>query len=126
MFFELAVLRRLEFDGWEGVSLDSFHGRTSLDGNAHGSSPGVLPPAANKLYERIIAPKGGRASGAFDVMHGGTGKPSFSSIGVRKVRQTEMRPRASMPRSLSVYRRTTSSSFRRSTTDILVAAAQHH
>jgi len=36
MFFELAVLRGLEVDGCDGVSLDSFLGRKSLDGNAHG------------------------------------------------------------------------------------------
>jgi len=39
--------------------------------------PGDLSPAANKLYERIIAPKGGRASGAFDLMAWRDGQTIF-------------------------------------------------
>jgi hypothetical protein len=68
MFGELAVLRWLEVDGWEGVWLDTFHGRKNWRGMPTVSSPVALPPSAHMLYDRIVAENGGRASGAFDVM----------------------------------------------------------
>ena len=68
MFGELAVLRWLEVDGWEGVWLDTFHGRKNWRGMPTASSPVALPAPARALYDRIVAENGGRASGAFDVM----------------------------------------------------------
>jgi hypothetical protein len=68
MFGELAVLRWLEVDGWEGVWLDTVHGRKAWRQMPTVGFPVVLPPAAKALYDRIVAANGGRASGAFDVM----------------------------------------------------------
>jgi hypothetical protein len=68
MFGELAVLRWLEVDGWEGVWVDTFHGRKFWRDMPTRSAPVALPPAARSLYDRIVAANGGRASGFFDVM----------------------------------------------------------
>lgn len=68
MFGELAVLRWLEVDGWQGVWLDTFHGRKNWREMPTVSSPVTLPPVARALYDRIVAENGGRASGTFDVM----------------------------------------------------------
>jgi hypothetical protein len=68
MFGELAVLRWLETDGWEGVWLDTFHGRKAWRDMPTRGLPVALPPSARALYDRIVAQNGRRASGAFDVM----------------------------------------------------------
>ena len=68
MFGELAVLRWLEVDGWEGVWLDTIHGRKAWRQMPTVSSPVMLPVYARTLYDRIVDANGGRASGAFDVM----------------------------------------------------------
>jgi hypothetical protein len=68
MFGELAVLRWLEVDGWEGVWLDTFHGRKAWRQMPTAAASVVLPPNAQALYDRIVRANGGRASGTFDVM----------------------------------------------------------
>lgn len=68
MFGELAVLRWLEVDGWEGAWLDTFHARKAWREMPNKAFPIMLPPTAQALYDRITAANGGRASGAFDVM----------------------------------------------------------
>lgn len=68
MFGELAVLRWLEVDGWEGVWVDTFHGRKFWNAMPTVSAPVMLPPGARALYDRIVSRNGGRASGTFDVM----------------------------------------------------------
>ena len=68
MFGELAVLRWLEVDGWEGVWLDTSHGRKSWRLMPTVASPVTLPANAQALYDRIVRANSGRASGAFDVM----------------------------------------------------------
>lgn len=68
MFGELAVLRWLEVDGWEGAWLDTFHGRKAWRQMPTVAAPIALPPNAQALYDRIVGANGGRASGAFDVM----------------------------------------------------------
>ncbi len=68
MFGELAVLRWLNVDGWDGVWVDTFHGRKFWREMPHVSSPVLLPLPAQALYDRIVAENGGKASGAFDVM----------------------------------------------------------
>jgi len=68
MFGELALLRWLEVDGWDGVWLDTVHDRKNWRHMPTRSSPVTLPPPAQALYDRIVAANGGRASGAFDVM----------------------------------------------------------
>lgn len=68
MFGELAILRWLEKDGWDGVWMDTFHGAKFWKAMPHKSLPVVLPPAARALYDAIKAVNGGKASGAFDVM----------------------------------------------------------
>lgn len=68
MFGELAVLRWLEVDGWEGAWLDTFHGRKAWRQMPTVAAPIPLPAGAQALYDRIVRANGGRASGAFDVM----------------------------------------------------------
>jgi hypothetical protein len=68
MFGELAVLRWLDVDGWDGVWLDTVHDRKNWRHMPTRSSPVMLPPPAQALYNRIVEANGGRASGAFDVM----------------------------------------------------------
>ena len=68
MFGELAILRWLEKDGWEGVWVDTFHGGKFWRAMPHKSSPVRLPPDAQALYDRIKQKNDGKASGAFDVM----------------------------------------------------------
>lgn len=68
MFGELAVLRWLEVDGWEGVWLDTFHARKAWREMPTRGDPVELPPAARVRYDAIVAANGGRASGSFDVM----------------------------------------------------------
>ncbi|MDB4890062.1 MAG: hypothetical protein JWL61_1917 [Gemmatimonadetes bacterium] len=68
MFGELAVLRWLEADGWEGVWLDTAHDRKNWRHMPTRSAPVTLPSPPQSLYDRIIEANGGRASGAFDVM----------------------------------------------------------
>jgi hypothetical protein len=68
MFGELAVLRWLEVDGWEGVWLDTVHGRKAWRQMPTVAFPVRLPPAAQALYDRVVTANRGTASGAFDVM----------------------------------------------------------
>lgn len=68
MFGELAVLRWLEVDGWEGVWLDTVHARRQWREMPHRATPVPLPAARQALYDAIVAANGGRASGSFDVM----------------------------------------------------------
>ena len=68
MFGELAIVRWLEKDGWEGVWMDTFHGAKFWKGMPHKSQPVALPAAARALYDAIRSANGGKASGTFDVM----------------------------------------------------------
>lgn len=68
MFGELAVLRWLEVDGWDGVWLDTANGRKAWRDMPTRDAPVALPPDKQALYDRIVAANGGRASGTFDVM----------------------------------------------------------
>ena len=68
MFGELAVLRWLEVDGWDGVWLDTTHARRFWRDMPTRSDPVALPPREQKLYDEIVAANDGRASGSFDVM----------------------------------------------------------
>jgi hypothetical protein len=80
LFGELAVLRWLEKDGWEGVWVDTFHSsRTEKlywKGLLDRTAPCSLPPKAKKLYEKIMSnhPKDG---GFFDVFAWRKGKFLF-------------------------------------------------
>jgi hypothetical protein len=70
LFGELAVLRWLKKDGWDGVWVDTFHSRGQKKlfwkGLPDRSSPCVLPAKAEAMYKKIVAvhPKDG---GFFDV-----------------------------------------------------------
>ncbi len=68
MFGELAIVRTLEQDGWEGVWVDTFHGRKFWRAMPHRSAPVRLPPPARARYDAVVAANGGRASGFFDVL----------------------------------------------------------
>ena len=78
MFGELAILRWLEKDGWDGVWVDTFHGGKFWRAMPHTSSPVRLPPNAQSVVDRIKAANGVKSSGAFDVMppiRTATGRP---------------------------------------------------
>lgn len=74
LFGELAVLRLLEQDGWHGVWVDTFHSRGSRKlfwtDMPHRSAPFDMAqaPRADRLYRDIVAARGGKAWGFFDVM----------------------------------------------------------
>jgi hypothetical protein len=68
MFGELAVLRWLEVDGWDGAWLDTVHDRKCWHGMPTRDNPVQLPPPAQALYKRIVIANRHRASGTFDVM----------------------------------------------------------
>jgi hypothetical protein len=74
LFGELAILRCLQKDGWDGVWVDAFHdkGRHKLfwQGMPHSTEPYDLTraPHAWQMYRRIVELNGGRASGFFDVL----------------------------------------------------------
>jgi hypothetical protein len=68
MFGELAIMRWLERDGWEGVWVDTSHGGKFWKAMPHKSSPVRLPPAARATFDAIRRANGGKGSGAFDVM----------------------------------------------------------
>jgi hypothetical protein len=70
LFGELAILRYLQMDGWDGVWVDTFHGRvngklfwSSMPPNGFGS----LTEEAMSIYNRIVQTNGGKSSGFFDV-----------------------------------------------------------
>lgn len=68
MFGELAVLRWLEVDGWQGVWVDTGHGRKLWHDMPTRAIPVALPAAQQTIHDRIVAANGGRAGGFFDVM----------------------------------------------------------
>lgn len=68
MFGELAIVRWLERDDWEGVWVDTFHGGKFWRAMPHKSSPVKLPAPAQATFDAIKRANEGKASGAFDVM----------------------------------------------------------
>jgi len=68
MFGELALLRWLEVDGWQGVWVDTGHGRKLWREMPTRATPVTLPPAQQTLHDQIVAANGGRAGGFFDIM----------------------------------------------------------
>ena len=80
LFGELAVLRWLEKDGWEGVWVDTFHSSSTeklfWKGLPDRTAPSPLPPKAKKLYEKIMS-NHPRDGGFFDVLAWRNGKFLF-------------------------------------------------
>jgi hypothetical protein len=74
LFGELAVLRWLQKDGWDGVWVDTFHdrgkGKLFWQGMPHATAPYDLSttPHARDIYDEILAIRGGKAGGFFDVL----------------------------------------------------------
>jgi hypothetical protein len=74
LFGELAILRYLEMDGWDGVWVDAFHSRGGQTPFWQGMPDRVEPfdlsqiPHAYELYCRILEIRQGRAGGFFDVL----------------------------------------------------------
>ena len=74
LFGELAVLRWLQKDGWNGVWVDTFHdrgkGKLFWQKMPVDSEPYDLSgaPKAKDIYNRILEIRGGRAGGFFDVL----------------------------------------------------------
>jgi hypothetical protein len=80
LFGELAILRYLQMDGWQGVWVDTFHGRgkkkilwSGLPPNGYGN----LSADAETLYDNIVQANNGRSSGFFDVFAWKNGKFVF-------------------------------------------------
>ncbi len=70
LFGELAILRYLQMDGWQGVWVDTFHGRGKKKVLWSGMPPnsfGTLSPDAELLYDQIVQANDGKSSGFFDV-----------------------------------------------------------
>ncbi len=70
LFGELAILRYLQMDGWDGVWVDTFHGRGRkkvLWSNLPPDGYGRLTEEAEKLYDMIVQANDGKSSGFFDV-----------------------------------------------------------
>ena len=70
LFGELAILRYLQMDGWDGVWIDTFHGRGRRKvfwSNLPPSGHGILSVEAESLYDKIIVANSGKSSGFFDV-----------------------------------------------------------
>lgn len=70
IFGELALLRYLQKDGWDGVWVDAFHSRgnnkkfwSSLSDRGQAS----LPTHAQELFNKILSKNDGKISGFFDV-----------------------------------------------------------
>ncbi len=74
LFGELAIVRLLQKDGWGGVWVDTFHSSAQhqlfWDDMPHRAAPFGLQqvPLARGIYDRIVAARGGRRGGFFDVL----------------------------------------------------------
>jgi hypothetical protein len=80
LFGELAILRYLQMDGWQGVWVDTFHGRgrkkvlwSGMPPNGHGN----LSSDAETLYDNIVQVNHGKSLGFFDVFAWKNGKSVF-------------------------------------------------
>lgn len=70
LFGELAILRYLQMDGWDGVWVDTFHGKGKKKvfwSNLPPNGMGKLTIEAEKLYDSIVQANEGKSSGFFDV-----------------------------------------------------------
>jgi hypothetical protein len=69
LFGELAILRYLQKDGWNGVWVDTFHGRGKklFWNNLPPEGKASLADEATFLYDKIVTSNAGKASGFFDV-----------------------------------------------------------
>ena len=70
LFGELAILRYLQMDGWDGVWVDTFHGRGTKKvvwSNLPPNGFGKLTVEAENLYDSIVQANDGKSSGFFDV-----------------------------------------------------------
>jgi hypothetical protein len=71
LFGELAILRYLQMDGWNGVWVDTFHSRGKKKvvwSNMPPDGHGKLTTAADKLFDEIVETNHGKSSGFFDVL----------------------------------------------------------
>jgi len=70
LYGELAILRYLEKDGWNGVWVDTFHSRGKRKVVWSGMPPdgkGELSKDATLLFNQIVDKNDGKSSGFFDV-----------------------------------------------------------
>ena len=70
VFGELAILKCLQKDGWEGVWVDTFHGHGKTKVFWSDMPPkniGTIPKHAELLYDKIVEKNNGKSSGFFDV-----------------------------------------------------------
>jgi hypothetical protein len=80
LFGELAILRYLQMDGWQGVWVDTFHRRGKKNVLWSDLPPigyGTLSPNAEILYNNIVQANDGKSSGFFDVFAWKNGKFVF-------------------------------------------------
>ena len=70
LFGELAILRYLQKDGWDGVWVDTFHSRGKKKVVWSAMPPegaGTMSKGAEELFDQIVEKNGGKSSGFFDV-----------------------------------------------------------
>jgi len=80
LFGELAILKYLQKDGWDGVWIDTFHGRGKKKvfwSGMHPNGRGKLTKGAEKIYNKIIKANNRKSSGFFDVFAWKNGKYIF-------------------------------------------------
>jgi len=65
LFGELAILRLLQKDGWDGVWVDTYHDKF-WTGLPDRTVPCSLPAKAQEIYDKIVA-KHGKYGGFFDI-----------------------------------------------------------
>ena len=74
VFAELAILRLLEKDGYEGVWVDTYRRRFR---DAMPPAVCELPAQAREIYDRIVTANGGKRGGCWDVLAWKNGKYLF-------------------------------------------------
>lgn len=67
LFGELAILKYLHKDGWNGVWTDNYCKCFWSEMPYVDTKPAKLPPHARQLYDMILIKNGGKTSGFFDV-----------------------------------------------------------
>ncbi len=87
VFAELAILRSLKNDGWDGVWVDSYRRKFRIDLPERADACD-LPPKPKKLFDAIVTIKGSR-SGCWDVFAWRTNEFLFAES--KRMRRDSMR-----------------------------------
>lgn len=88
VFAELAVLRMLKRNGWDGVWADSYRRKFRIAMPHHGE-PVALPPAAEEIYQRIKT-RSGKRGGCWDIFAWKNGR--FVFLELKRSKKDSIRP----------------------------------